>query len=61
MKSKPDINTCKIYNVLFHLNARLIIIIYVHREKKELKKKMDKKRQEKLNEAKSKEKHLTEE
>uniref|UniRef100_A0A8B9RLT9 Phosphoinositide phospholipase C n=1 Tax=Astyanax mexicanus TaxID=7994 RepID=A0A8B9RLT9_ASTMX len=35
--------------------------IDVHREKKELKKKMDKKRQEKLNEAKSKEKHLTEE
>ncbi|ROI68678.1 1-phosphatidylinositol 4,5-bisphosphate phosphodiesterase beta-1, partial [Anabarilius grahami] len=31
------------------------------KEKKELKKKMDKKRQEKINEAKSKEKHLTEE
>uniref|UniRef100_A0A673LP45 Phosphoinositide phospholipase C n=1 Tax=Sinocyclocheilus rhinocerous TaxID=307959 RepID=A0A673LP45_9TELE len=35
--------------------------VCVCREKKELKKKMDKKRQEKISEAKSKEKHLTEE
>lgn len=32
-----------------------------HREKKELKKKMDKKRQEKINEVKSKDKNVTEE
>lgn len=37
------------------------IIYSVYREKKELKKKMDKKRQEKINEAKSKDKNVTEE
>lgn len=35
--------------------------VVTHREKKELKKKMDKKRQEKINEAKSKDKNVTEE
>lgn len=33
----------------------------INREKKDLKKKMDKKRQEKINEAKSKDKNMTEE
>uniref|UniRef100_A0A8C5GJ52 1-phosphatidylinositol 4,5-bisphosphate phosphodiesterase n=1 Tax=Gouania willdenowi TaxID=441366 RepID=A0A8C5GJ52_GOUWI len=39
----------------------LLIVIFVCREKKDLKKKMDKKRQEKINEAKSKDKNVTEE
>lgn len=39
----------------------LFLFFSLTREKKDLKKKMDKKRQEKINEAKSKDKNVTEE
>lgn len=43
------------------LSSFLLLCLLPFREKKDLKKKMDKKRQEKINEAKSKDKNVTEE
>jgi len=43
------------------MQFELAFIFYAFREKKELKKKMDKKRQEKITEAKSKDKNQMEE
>lgn len=51
---------------LIHWNKQITTFFFfncpnINREKKDLKKKMDKKRQEKINEAKSKDKNMTEE
>lgn len=50
-------------SLVFHplLHVSLFSLPSGRREKKDLKKKMDKKRQEKINEAKSKDKNVTEE
>lgn len=46
---------------IFILSVILFLHLTLYREKKDIKKKMDKKRQEKINEAKSKDKNVTEE
>lgn len=59
MRSKDGYST-RSYS-LKQTEITTLVFLIIYREKKDLKKKMDKKRQEKINEAKSKDKNMTEE